>query len=102
MPLERRAVFQVDQTASQDQVVLRHVDQCCQHPDLDRRQHLRARGDREEGTEDRSEPERNPANSQYFTFRENADPTSISGRPEIIFKQRVAQPADFIQQLTGQ
>ena len=45
-----RDILQVDQTVSADQSVLRHLGQCGQDTDLDRHQHLRAAGHRQEAS----------------------------------------------------
>lgn len=71
MPLAGGVVFQVDQAAPAHQGVLRHLRERGEDPDLDRHQHLRARGHRQEATGRRPQSGRNPANPQHLPFRES-------------------------------
>ena len=50
--------------------------QRCQDPDMNRNQRVCAGGDCQEGTENRVEFGRNPANSQHYAFRASAYGTS--------------------------
>ncbi len=72
VPLAGRVVLQVDQATSADQGFLRDFPERGEDPGVDCHQRLRARGHREEGTQARTEPLRNPANSERGPFRENA------------------------------
>ena len=71
MPLAGGVVLQVDQTTSANQSVLRHLRERGQDPDLDRYQHLRARGHRQEAATRRPPSGRNPANLHRFAVRES-------------------------------
>ncbi len=72
MPLANRNLFQMDQAIPENQSLLRYQCQRCKDPNLECHQHLRAGSDCQEGTENRTEFERNPANSQHCTFRESS------------------------------
>ena len=68
MPLEDRTILQVDQTALTNQSILWDIRQCSQDTNLDRRQHLLARGHNEKRAEFAIEFTRNTANSQHYDF----------------------------------
>ena len=72
MPLAGRTVLQVDQAASADQGFLRDFPERGEDPSVDCHQRLRTRGHCQKGTQARTEPLRNPTNSERGPFRENA------------------------------
>ena len=88
VPLAGRAVLQVDQAVPADQGVLRHVDQRREDAGVDCRVRLRAGGHRQEGTEDRAQHGRHPANHQHRPFRENAHFAGVFARSAQNGKQR--------------
>ena len=63
--------FKWIKAAPAHQGVLRHLRERGEDPDLDRHQHLRARGHRQEATGRRPQSGRNPANLQHLPFRES-------------------------------
>ena len=71
MPLAGGVVLQVDQAAPAHQGLFRYLRERVKDPDLDRHQHVRARGHREEAAASRPQSLRNPANSHRFTIRES-------------------------------
>jgi len=76
MPLADRNLFQMDQTISANQDVLRNFRECCEDSNLDCHQRLRSGRNRQERTRNRPEFGRNLANSQHCTFRESPYYTS--------------------------
>lgn len=70
--LANRAVLQMDQTAPQDQGLLRHLRECREDSDLDRNLHIRACGDHQKTTQTGAEPLLGPTDSEHHPFRENA------------------------------
>ncbi len=63
--------FKWIKAAPAHQGVLRHLRERGEDPDLDRHQHLRARGHRQEATGRRPQSGRNPANPHHFSLRES-------------------------------
>ena len=76
VPLEHRNFFQMDQTVSANPDILWNQCQRRKDSNLDSHQHLRSCRNRQERTQNRTEFERNPANSQHRTFRESSYHTS--------------------------
>jgi len=76
MPLADRNLFQMDQTISANQDVLRNFRECREDSNLDCHQRLRSGRNRQERTQNRTEFGRNLANSQHCTFRESPYYTS--------------------------
>jgi hypothetical protein len=64
-------VFQMDQTASADQGILRDQRERREDPDLDRRQRLRARGHHPQAAGAGSQPLPDSTDFQRYPFREN-------------------------------
>ena len=71
VPLAGGIVLQMDQAVPADQGLLRHVCQCGQDTTLDRSLCLPVGRHRQEGTPNRPQHGRNPANSQHQPFRKN-------------------------------
>ena len=71
VPMAGGIILQMDQTTLADQNLFRHVRERRQDAGLDSGLRLRARGDREEGTQGRSEHDGNFANIEPPNFREN-------------------------------
>ena len=76
IPLANRNIFQMDQAIPSYQNVFWHHRKRGEDPNLDCHQRLRFGSDCQEGTENRAEFGRNPANSQHCTFRESTYYTS--------------------------
>jgi hypothetical protein len=76
MPLADRNLFQMDQTLSENQDILRNFRERGEDSNLDCHQRLRSGRNRQERTQDQTEFERNLANSQHCTFRETPYYTS--------------------------
>ena len=76
VPVADRNFFQMDQTVSANQDVLWNQYQRRKDSNLDSHQHLRSCRNRQERTQNRTEFERNSANSQHCTFRESLYYTS--------------------------
>jgi len=76
MPLADRNLLQMDQAVFADQNIFRHHRECGEDSNLDCRQRLCFGSDSQEGTENRVEFGRNPANSQHCAFRESLYYTS--------------------------
>jgi hypothetical protein len=72
LSLAGRAVFQMDQAASQDQGLLRHHRECSQNSDMDRHLGLCSRGHCEEDLESGPKSLHNSTDSEPDPFRENA------------------------------
>jgi len=72
VPLAGRNLFQVDQAIPSNQNIFWHYRERCKDSNLDCHQRLRSCSDCQEGTENRAEFGRNPANSQHCTFRESS------------------------------
>src|SRR5215471_3854233 len=81
--LASRIVFQMDQTTSAHQGLLRNFGERCEDPDLDRRLQLPAGCHRAQTARSAHEPVHNAANSQRLLVPENTDKSSI-------FTQRLA------------
>ena len=80
MPMEDRAVLQMDQTALANQGVLWNFRERSQDANLDRCQHLLNRSYNEKRAEFATEFVRNPANSQHYDFPERPYYTSTYER----------------------
>ena len=76
MPMADRNLLQMDQAIPANQNIFRHNRERGEDANLDCHQRLRFGGDCQEGTENRAEFGRNPANSQHCTFRESPYYTS--------------------------
>jgi hypothetical protein len=76
MPLADRNLFQMDQTIFENQDIFRDFRERSEDSNLDCHQRLRSGRNRQERTQDRTEFERNLANSQHCTFRESPYYTS--------------------------
>ena len=102
MPLECGTLLQVDQAKLENQGFLRNFRECRQNPNLDRSQRLSPDRDCEERTENPAQPGRNLANSQHHPFRENPDLSSPCGLRYTKSKNRITEPVDVTQLITGQ
>ena len=71
IPLENRTLFQMDQTASAHQSVLRDLGERGQNPDLDRNLHLRAGCDYQKTIKSEAKSLHNSTNLKRNDFREN-------------------------------
>ena len=76
MPLADRNLFQVDQTIPSNQNIFWHQRERGEDSNLDCHQRLHSGRNRQERTQNRTEFERNLANSQHCTFRESPYYTS--------------------------
>ena len=76
MPLAGGTVLQMDQVASSYQGILWYYRERCENSNLDCHQRLHSGSDCQEGTTNRAEFGRNPANSQHRPFRESSYYTS--------------------------
>src|SRR5437588_1183880 len=70
--LADRTLFQMDQTASTYQAILRHFSQQREDSDMDRSLRLCAHRDHQKAARLKREPLYNPTDSQSLAFRENA------------------------------
>jgi len=95
------AVLQMDQTAPADQGVLRNLEECRQEPNLDRRVHLRARGDRTKAAEAGGVDACDPADSELDSVRENLARSSAYAPREDAKQTRQRQPVDFVRITLG-
>jgi hypothetical protein len=102
LPMAGGVVFQVDQTAPQNQSFLWHHRECRQDSDLDRHLSLCSRGDREEDLESGPKSLHNSTDSECHPFRKRTNLSSTfkcqlhkSGRP-------TQQPIESIRLTLGQ
>jgi len=70
-PLADRAILQVDQTASQNQGILRHVRKCCEDSNLDCHLDIRLGGNRQKATQTGSKSLLDSTDFEHHHFREN-------------------------------
>ena len=76
VPLADRNLFQMDQAIPANQNIFWQHRERSEDSNLDCHQRLRSSSDCQEGTENRTEFGRNPANSQHCTFRKSPYDTS--------------------------
>ena len=66
-------IFQMDQTESQNQKLLRYIRKRCEDPNLDSHLSVRSRCHHEKGTSSQREPLHNFTGVERFSFRKNAN-----------------------------
>jgi hypothetical protein len=89
VPLADRNLLQMDQAVLENQNIFRHHRERDEDSNLDCYQHLCLGGDCQERAENRTEFERNPADSQHYAFRSSADRTST-------YKKHVAKSKSWV------
>jgi hypothetical protein len=93
LPLAGGTVFQMDQTASQNQSLLWHYRECSQNSDLDRHLRVCPRGYREEDFESGPKSLHNSTDSERDHFRKRTNLSST-------FKYQLHKPGGPYQQPT--
>ena len=101
MPLAGGTVFQVDQAASPNQAILRHVRERREDANLDCHLGLRAGRDHEEAVESQGESLHNFTDFECDRFRENAHFTSLGEQSLQNSRRRYSQPVEFIRLTVG-
>jgi hypothetical protein len=100
-PLAGRIVLQVDQAASPDQEILRHVGQRRENANLDRSFRLRPGRHRQEAPRPGRLPLHIAADFLRHPFRENADAAGSFRNEVHIRRAGIRQPTEFVRLLAG-
>jgi hypothetical protein len=72
LPVAGRAIFQVNQTAPENQIIFRHHRECSKESDLDCHLSLRARSHHQKAAQARHRALHNSTDFEPYTFRENS------------------------------
>ena len=101
LPVARGNIFQMDQTASENQKILWHFWKCCQNSNMDCHLNVCSDSDNEKTVKNRFDSLHYFTDFKYIAFWENAHLSGASAKrlQQTNYYQRY--PVEFIRKLTG-